>query len=60
MKQPIMNEIYQVGSIVHQVTSIRDNPNSYRVYIYCGISPSLTCADGGGRTPYIVVGDYDV
>ena len=58
MKQPIMNEIYQVGSIAHQIESTRDNPQRYRVYLPCGISPALNCGQGGGLNPYVVV-KYD-
>lgn len=54
-----LNEIYQVGSIAHQIESTRDNPQRYRVYLPCGISPALNCAQGGGLNPYIVVGEYD-
>ena len=52
------NIIYQVGSIAHQIDSTRDNPQRYRVYLPCGISPALNCAQGGGLNPYIVVGEY--
>ena len=59
MKLTELNEIYQVGSIAHQIESTRDNPQRYRVYLPCGISPALNCAQGGGLNPYIVVGEYD-
>ena len=52
------NEIYQVGSIAHQIESTRENPQRYRVYLSCGISPALNCAQGGGLNPYIIVGEY--
>lgn len=54
----LSNEIYQVGSIAHQIESTRDNPQRYRVYLPCGISPALNCAQGGGLNPYVVV-NYD-
>lgn len=59
MKLTGLNEIYQVGSIANQIESTRDNPQRYRVYLPCGISPALNCAQGGGLNPYIVVGEYD-
>ncbi len=48
------NEIYQVGSLAHQITSTRDNPQRYRIYLVSGISPALNCAQGGGLNPYII------
>lgn len=48
------NEIFQVGSLAHQITSTRDNPQRYRVYLEFGISLALNCAQGGGLNPYIV------
>lgn len=58
MKLTGLNEIYQVGSIANQIESTRDNPQRYRVYLPCGISPALNCAQGGGLNPYVVV-KYD-
>ena len=55
MKLTGLNEIYQVGSIANQIESTRDNPQRYRVYLPCGISPALNCAQGGGLNPYVVV-----
>lgn len=49
------NEIYQVGSLANQITSIRDNPQRYRIYLIGGVSPALNCAQGGGLNPYIIV-----
>lgn len=49
------NDIFQVGSLAHQITSTRDNPQRYRVYLGKGISPALNCAQGGGLNPYIVI-----
>lgn len=49
------NDIFQVGSLAHQITSTRDNPQRYRVYLEKGISPALNCAQGGGLNPYIVI-----
>lgn len=55
MKQAALeNEVYQVGSLANQITSTRDNPQRYRVYLVGGVSPTLNCAQGGGRNPYIV------
>jgi hypothetical protein len=54
-----LNEIYQVGSIAHQIESTRENPQRYRVYLHIGVCPSLDSSQGGGRTPYIVIGDYN-
>lgn len=42
------NEIYQVGSLANQITSIRDNPQVRRVYLCEGISPCLNTMEGGG------------
>ena len=53
------NEIFQVGSLAHQITSTRDNPQRYRVYLCSGICPALNCAQGGGRNPYIVIEEQD-
>ena len=50
-------EIYQVGSIANQITSTRDNPQRYRVYLNEGICPTLNTAQGGGLNPYIIVED---
>ncbi len=51
----LKNEIYQVGGIANQITSARENPQRYRVYLIEGIAPALNCAQGGGLTPYIIV-----
>ena len=51
------NSIIQLGSLAHQITSTRDNPQRYRVYHINGIAPALNCAQGGGLNPYIVVED---
>lgn len=48
------NEIMQVGSIANQITSTRDNPQRYRVYLVGGVSPALNCMQGGGLQPFIV------
>ena len=53
------NEVYQVGSLAHQITSTRDNPQRYRVYLVGGVSPTLNCAQGGGLNPYIITEDND-
>lgn len=53
----INNNIIQLGSLVHQITSTRENPQPFRVYHIDGISPALNTAQGGGRNPYIVVED---
>ena len=55
----LRNEIYQVGSLAHQITSTRDNPQRYRIYLVSGISPALNCAQGGGLNPYIIV-EYQI
>lgn len=45
-------------SVVKQIgrdgTSVRDNPNQYRVYDETGIAPSLNTMGGGGREPHII------
>lgn len=48
------NEIYQVGSLANQVISTRSNPQRKRVYLECGISPTLNTMQGGGLQPFIV------
>lgn len=48
------NQIYQVGSLVNQITSTRNNPSRERVYLSKGIAPALNTMQGGGRQPYIV------
>ena len=52
-------EIYQVGCLANQITSTRNNPNRYRVYLTDGIALTLDCAQGGGRNPYIIVEEED-
>lgn len=47
-----MNEIIQNGNIFP--TKTRDNPNQGRVYDARGVAPSLNCAEGGNRQPYII------
>ena len=49
----------QVGCLANQITSTRNNPNRYRVYLTDGIAPTLDCAQGGGRNPYIIVEEED-
>lgn len=49
------NDIFQVGSLAHQIVSTRENPQRYRVYLPKGIAPTLYCAQGGGLNPYIIV-----
>lgn len=51
----LKNEICQVGSLVNQITSTRDNPQVRRVYLCEGISPCLNTMEGGGREPYVIV-----
>lgn len=53
--QKLKNEIYQVGSLANQITSTRDNPQRYRVYLNGGVSPALNCVQGGGLNPYVIV-----
>ena len=53
--EKLNNEIYQVGSLANQITSTRDNPQRYRVYMIGGVSPALNCAQGGGLNPYVIV-----
>ena len=53
--QSSSNNVKQVGSIANRKTSKRDNPNEYRVYLAGGVSPALNTAQGGGRTPCIIV-----
>lgn len=55
LRQLLSNSIKQVGSLMNQITSTRKNPNPYRVYLTDGISPTLSTAQGGGRTPCIVI-----
>ena len=49
------NQVRQVGSLANQIESTRDNPQARRVYLTDGIAPTLNTAQGGGRTPYIIV-----
>lgn len=52
-------QIKQVGSLAHQVKSTRDNPQRYRVYLVCGLAPTLNTCGGGGLQPYIVERCYE-
>ncbi len=45
-------KIRQIGNIV--TSQKRENPNRGRVYDAIGISPTLDCMKGGGRTPLII------
>lgn len=56
-QQSSSNRVIQIGSLANQVVSTRNNPQSYRIYRIDGVSPTLNCAQGGGRNPYIVVDD---
>ena len=49
------NNVKQVGNISNRRTSTRDNHNQYRVYLAGGVSPALNTAQGGGRTPCIII-----
>ena len=42
---------------IAMMQSHRNNPNQYRVYDVSGIAPCLNKAEGGGRTPYILLDD---
>lgn len=44
---------FQVTQIGQWNSTVRNNPNQYRVYSPLGISPTLTKMDGGGREPMI-------
>lgn len=43
----------QVKQIAQWKSSVRDNPNQYRVYSPDGVSPTLTKMEGGGREPMV-------
>ena len=47
-------QIANLSETVSKKKSKRENPNTYRLYDFRGISPTLTTAEGGGRTPYII------
>lgn len=49
------NSVIQLGSLAHQITSNRENPQRYRVYHGGGISPTLNTAQGGGLSPYVII-----
>lgn len=49
------NSVFQVGSLVNQITSTRNNPSRERVYLIKGVCPTLNTMTGGGRQPYIIV-----
>lgn len=40
-------DVKQLGSMAEHVTSIRENPNQYRVYDPNYVSPTLTSMGGG-------------
>ena len=48
-----MTKIIQIGNICKGKRAW-DNPSAGRVYDQKGLAPTLTCAGGGSRQPYIV------
>ena len=51
-----MCEVKQIGNIFQDAKS--NNPQGYRVYNQCGLSPTLTSDSGGYRVPLIVEKKY--
>ena len=51
----LLNYVYQLGNVANQISSKRSNPQRYRVYNINGISPTIDSAQGGGRTPCIIL-----
>lgn len=45
-------EVKQLGNCM--VTGKRENPNQGRVYDKDGLSPTLSCMEGGNRQPMII------
>lgn len=51
-----MIKLKQLGNFVE---SKRKNPNNGRVYSATGIAPTINCAGGGQREPYIIEITYE-
>lgn len=45
----------KISQVFKIVTPTVNNPNVYRVYHPIGLAPSLNSANGGGRTPYVIL-----
>ncbi|MBR1775351.1 MAG: DNA cytosine methyltransferase [Bacteroidales bacterium] len=51
------DKVVQIANLAETLSkekSKRENPNTHRLYDFRGISPTLTTAEGSGRTPYII------
>lgn len=53
IQQDSKSGVKQIGNCMK--SGNRDNPNQGRIYDKDGISPTLSCMQGGGRQPYIAV-----
>lgn len=47
---PKIKQIANLTKFIHKMSSKRENPNRFRLYDITGISPTISCMEGGFRT----------